>query len=440
MENFYNPKKNYAMMLWQLVNFKIKTTFRRSVIMFYIAELVFFAFISYFLSISHLPFALYILDIIGILFLSMTFILNGVYSSFFIQKPDVDFLFMLPFGERELEIAYLLYTFLTNLLQTVIAAISLFPTITYFSLLVMLVSSVINSFAFFAFKRKVIVLVIGVWMLSSLLKFPFSPFSMVFGYSYGYFILSALLIITVFLGIRNTSVEDLILEFYKRQGLITPTGKTTTSLSLYSSSPFIAMLKRSFNFFETVGRVNLSGIPHITSRRVKIYKVLLITVAVGVVNYVVVSLMKSQLSYTFFIESNIGLFAGITIVSLTSNSAFANEPLWLNLSVMTPIDYARKYLLAKTLSLFILFLPISISIILLNHVAGIGSLFVPLVYIYEASINARVNPVSSQILSGRALSSSILLYPSALVIFFRFLLHNRWYCSNSSFSFALLVL
>jgi len=74
-------------------------------------------------------------------------------------------------------------------------------------------------------------------------------------------------------------------------------------------------------------------------------------------------------------------------------SAFVNEPLWLNLSVMTPIEFARKYLLAKTLSVFILFLPISISVILLNPIMGIGGLFIPLAYIYGASVNARFYPV-----------------------------------------------
>ena len=84
-------------------------------------------------------------------------------------------------------------------------------------------------------------------MLSSITKFPFSPFSTIFGYVYDYLVLALLDVITVFLGIRNASVDELINEFYKRQGLLT---KPATSIPLYSPPPFIAMLMKNFNFVE----------------------------------------------------------------------------------------------------------------------------------------------------------------------------------------------
>jgi len=227
-------------------------------------------------------------------------------------------------------------------------------------------------------------------MLSSLLKFPFSPLSMLFGYVYGYFILAVLDVITVFLGIKNANVEDLINEFYRRQGLLTQPGKITTSISLYSSSPLVAMLKRNFNFIEIGGRINVgTGIPYIINKRVKMYKILPITIAIGIVNYIGFSLIKGGLPHIAFLalELDIVLLAGFFIILFTTQSAFVNEPLWLNLSVMTPVEFARKYLLAKTLSVFILFLPITISVILLNPLMGIGSLFVPLTYIYMAHLS-----------------------------------------------------
>ena len=417
-------------MLWDIVKFKIRTTFRRSAIVTYVV--VFLILLLYAYSLSHIRLpssALYELDIVGILVLSLNFLTNSIYSSFFIQKSDVDFLYMLPIEERELEVAYSLSAFLINLLQTIIVAILLYPVISCFSVLIVLMATVMNSFSFFAFKskRKVIASIITAWMLSSILKFPFSPFSMVFGYIYGYFILIALDVIIVFLGVRNASVEGLVNEFYKRQGLIT--GKPTTSISLYSSSPLMAMLKRNFNFVEIGGRMNLgTGIPYIINVRVKMYKVVAITAAIAIVVYIgfsffshtfVTERVNTQILLSIF-EGMIAFISGLFIILFTSLSAFVNEPLWLNLSVMTPIEFARKYLLAKTLSVFAIFLPISISLILLNPEVSAGSLLIPLVYIYVASINARFYPVlmSSQIPSYdiRVLSSSLLLLPSFIPI------------------------
>jgi len=403
-------------MLWQLVKFRFKIYFKRSAIAVFVANYLLFAFVAYILSFSHIPFALYLLNIMGILFLSIFFLVNGVFSSFSIQKSDVDFFFLLPLDEGELEKAFLLYAFLTNLLLTAVVAILLFPTISYLSLLVALMSSVMNSFSFFAFKRKIVVAIITAWMLSSLLRFPFSPFSMLFGYVYGYYILALLAVVVVTLGMRNTNAEYLVFEFYERQGLLS---RPTTSISLYYSSPFFAMLKRNLNFVEYGGRAALSGSPYLTRIRVKVYKIMIATVAVGIIIYAVASLAKGQY-LAYFIESNVGMIAGIVIVSITTNSAFLDEPLWLNLSAMTPLEFARKYLLAKTLSVFIIYLPISISLLLLNPMMGIVSLFVPLVSIYQASINARFYPVPTQSYDARALSATPLYLLSVVPIFLDF--------------------
>ena len=381
-------------MLWQLVKFKIKTTFRKSMI-FSVILIIFFLLLEFpSSSNSHiLQAVVYGYAIGGISYISFFFLISSFYSSFFIQKSDVDFLYMLPVNEREIVIAQSISSFLLSLISTIFAIYLLFPILSFLSILVVLMVSIINTFSYFAFKghKKVISLIITAWMLSSIAKFPFSPLSMVFGYIYGYFILAMLDIIVIILGVRKAKIEDLINEFYRRQGILTQGGKPTTSISLYSSSPLMAMLKRNFNFVEIGGRVNLGGVVQQINRRVKVYKVLVITSSIAVIYYVIFALF---LRHVYFAEDFIVGFAGFYIILFTSQSAFINEPLWLNLSVMTPIDYARKYVLTKTLSLYIIFLPISVSLILLNPLSGLGSLFIPLVFIYVSSIYARFYPVS----------------------------------------------
>jgi len=291
-------------MLWELVKFKIRTTFRKSAIAVYVVALLVLLLNFFSLSHAHIPSpALYELTVVGIAILSLLFLTNSIYTSFFIQKSDVDFLYMLPVNERELEVAYSISAFLINLISAVVVVIILFPVISLLSVPVVLMVTVMNAYSFFAFKsyRKIISPLIAIWMLSSILRFPFSPFSMVFGYVYGYFILAGLDIITVFLGIKNASVEDLIKEFYRRQGILTPPGKITTSISLYSLSPLVAMLKRNFNFIEIGGRINLGGIPYIINKRVKMYKILPFTIVIGILNYIGFSLIKGHLPYIVFL-------------------------------------------------------------------------------------------------------------------------------------------
>mgnify|MGYP001772567883 CR=1 FL=1 len=209
-------------------------------------------------------------------------------------------------------------------------------------------------------------------------------------------ILAALDVAVLFLGIRNAKVEDFVVEFYKRQNLLTKGERPTPSTTLYSSSPFIAMFKRNLNFLEYGGRVTIGGIPQQISGRTKVYKVLIITYPMAVIFYVIFSLLSRDAHFgkgpLYFIEDYFVGFIVFFFVFMYSLSAFINEPLWLDLSIMTPLEYARKYLLTKTLSLYIIFLPLSISLFLLNPVGGAGSLLIPLTYIYISSVYARLYP------------------------------------------------
>ena len=380
-------------MLWDLIKFKIKTTFRKSIVFSVILVFIFIYSEFYFSSDTQIPpYVLYGYAIGGVAYLSLYFLLSSIYVSMFIQKSDIDFLYMLPLDERDIVIAQSISSFLLSLFATIFVVYLLFPVLSFLSILVVIMVSIMNTFSYFAFKRhrKVASAIIATWMLSSIAKFPFSPLSMIFGYAYGYFILLALDVLILALGMRNAKIEDLIIEFYRRQGLLTQAGKGTASISLYSSTPLMAMLKRNLNLIELGGRVYLGGVIQQIYRRVELYKVLVVTSAIAVIYYVVFAfLFRSPFAEEFVIG-----FAGFYIIMFTSSSAFINEPLWLNLSVMTPIEYARKYVLTKTLALFIIFLPLSISLILLNPIAGLGSLLIPLAFVYDASIFARFYPVS----------------------------------------------
>jgi len=392
-------KNEWLTMLWDLIKFKIRTTFRKTIIFAVILILL----LQYSQPHSNVPQSEvyeydYIISVVGVVFIIFYFLLYSWSTSLNIQKSDVDFLYMLPLDDKEIFVAQTISSLLLSLVPMIIIVYLLFPVLSFLSILVVLMLSVVNAFSYFAFKkhRKVASAIITVWMLSSILKFPFTPLSMLFGYVYGYFILAGLDVIVLFLGIRNAKVEDFVVEFYKRQNLLTKGERPTTSITLYSSSPFVAMFKRNLNFLEYGGRVTVGGIPQQISGRTKLYKVLIVTYPMAVIFYVVFSLLSRDTHFAkdnlYFTEDYIVGFMVYFFVFMYSLSAFINEPLWLDLSVMTPLEYARKYLLTKTLSLYVIFLPLLISLFLLNPVGGAESLLTPLTYIFISSVYARLYP------------------------------------------------
>jgi len=426
-------------MLWQLVKFKMKTTFTKSVLIstilipfFLYLEVPFFMSLSpstvhYAVSLLTFdtlsPTELYDYAIAGIVYISFIFLMSSFFSPLIIQKSDVDFLFMLSVNEREIVISQIISSFLLNLFSTIFLAYLLFPLISFLSLLIMIMVSILNTFSFFVFKRhkKLLIITITGWILSSIMKFPFSPFSMLFGYRYGYLILGILDIAFILYGIKNVNIEYLTTEFYRRQGILTKEEIPITSVTLYSQSPFIAMLKRSLNFIEIGGRTNVTGMTYVISKRLKIYQVIVITSIIAEIYYIVFTILIRD----SFLEKFTVALVGFFITMLVSSSAFINEPLWLDLSTMTPIEYARKYLLSKMVSLFILFIPISIFTTLLNPVTGVITLLIPFISIYISSIYARYYPILQsqfQQFSFRnivaAYLSTVSLFPVFLDVFF----------------------
>jgi len=398
-------------MLTKLIKFKIKTTMKRSTILFIILTPFFLYFeIPFFMHISTFTFyqavemiyfdnisvsTLHDYAVGGVIYISFIYFMSSIFSPFIIQKSDIDFLYMLPVDEKEMIISQLISSFLIISLSMIFIIYIFSPIISISSMLVMLMISLLNTFSYFAFKkhRKIISTLITVWILSSILKFPFSPLSMVFGYTSGYFVLATLDILTLVLGVRNTNVNDLIGEFYKRQGLLMSNNKPTVSVELFSSSIFSAMLKRNFNFIELEGRMSVGGNIQLITKRIKFYKIFIISIISAIIYYIIfIFFIKNYLT-----QDIIMLLISYLIIMSISASSFISEPLWLNLSVMSPIEYARRYLLTKVLTVFVILLPLLISFILFNPVINIGSFLIPFSLIYPASIFARYYPSSQQL-------------------------------------------
>ena len=354
---------------------------------------------------------------LGIGVLSLYFLIYSLIpGNRFIMKSDVDFLFMLPVDEREIIISLSLATFIYNLVMMATINLLLVPAIAYGSFLVTTLFSLVISFIgniIYKLKfiwRVLLSLILTSWFFSANFNFPFSPLSMFRGYSISYPILAIFTASIVFLSIKSVSLQDLV------QGREIHYSKPLkSSLTFNSSSVFLTMLKKNLNIIELGGRIGAGGTQYVVAR-IEIYYLLLGTTALAFVNYF--------LHLTF-----ISLFIEFMLLTNFAQASFINEPIWLNLSVMTPIQFARRYLISKLLTIYILFMPLTASFFLYDFSAGIGNLVFPLSFVYLSSVLARVYPVSqsgSQALNVRRfLFSTIGALPVLVIaylsVFFPFL-------------------
>ncbi|QKQ99054.1 hypothetical protein GWK48_00385 [Metallosphaera tengchongensis] len=309
-----------------------------------------------------------------------------------VTKSDWDFLIMVPADDRELILSLVLGYFLVSLLFSAVFLAWFLFALGLVGLLIppflaLIVSSASASVYNLGLKFKALVSVLmGIWFASALLRFPFSPLSMFEGYPYGYFILPIFSLTLFGIALRRFNFTNFSTLSY------TPPGKQEikTEISFSSRNPLLLMLTKNLKIFEIGGRMNLMGSYTYVSRRIEWWKVLAISTASSVAAYFLASRFPGTVFYVAFAT---WLFS----VSY-SNSAFMSEPIWLDMNVMNPIEFARYYLLSKLLSMVLVLLPVSISVAALGYLPlGIGILVdVPLGSIMIMSLYARFYQINLQ--------------------------------------------
>jgi len=278
----------------------------------------------------------------------------------YVFKSDIDFLFMLPVDDKEIIISFSLATFIFDLNILLTFLVILAPIIKFGALVVIISYAFITSFLgnilykLKFFQRLLVAIALSLWFFSASFGFPYSPFSMLDGNSISYFILVAFTALVVYLSIEKVSLYDLVqgnfLQFSR---------PIKSSISFHSSSPFLVMLKKNLNVIELGGRGGAGGEQYIIAR-VRIYYLLLGTSTLALIAYV-------------FRNVFIPLFLEYLMLVDYAEASFLNEPIWLNLSVMSPIEFARRYLMSRLIALYILFAPVTLSFFLFDLNAGLGN-------------------------------------------------------------------
>lgn len=282
-----------------------------------------------------------------------------------VTKSDSDFLVMLPVDDRELIASFILGYFVVSLLFSAVFVAWFVYALGLAGLIIppflaLAISSMSGTLYNLDNRRKALVSVVMVaWFLSALLRFPFSPLSMFAGYNYGYLILPAFSVVLLALALRRFNYTTFSTLSY------TPPGKQEVKreITFNSRSPFLLMLSRNLKIFEIGGRMNLMGSYTFVSRRIEWWKILSVTTGIGVVIYVLNLLGFRGFALGFYVLLGTWIFT----VSY-SNSAFISEPVWLDMNVMSPIQFARYYVLSKAVSILLMLLPIALSFLVLGKI------------------------------------------------------------------------
>jgi hypothetical protein len=320
-----------------------------------------------------------------------------------IIKSDVDFLFQLPIDSKELALGLITSNIIVSLIYMVaissffIPSLGLlaFPTLFLISLIPPSLSVITYSLPL---KSRIsITFLIVLWDASALMGNPFSPLSMFFGYYEGYFLLALLDVLLLYLAITRFNTVGLASRYFAPEEK-----EVMKSISFSTSTPFMVMLIKNLHFLEIGGRSNILTAQTYFVRRVDVRWLILVFTIIGVVFLVLLKIIYSPvvnptvINTTYYTIITYSIVIPYMAMFLFVISAFAFEPLWLYLSIMTPLELARNYISSKIIAIEVVLLPYIIligiaegTIVAMDLLIGI-----PLSIILVISTSARFYPVN----------------------------------------------
>ena len=321
-----------------------------------------------------------------------------------IIKSDMDFLFQLPIDSKELALGLIISNIIVSFLIFMVGISILFipslgllafPTLFLISLIPFSLSVITYSLPL---KSRIsIAFLMVLWDASALMGNPFSPLSMFFGYYEGYFLLALLDVLLLYLAITRFNTVGLASRYFAPEEK-----EVMKSISFSTSTPFMVMLIKNLHFLEIGGRTNILTAQTFIVRRVDVRWLILVFTIIGVVFLVLLKIIYSPvvnptvINATYYIIIIYSLLIPYMVMFFFVISAFAFEPLWLYLSIMTPLELARNYILSKIIAIEVVLLPYIILIgIAEGPIVAMDLLIgIPLSIIFVISTSARFYPVN----------------------------------------------
>ncbi|MFP3218535.1 MAG: hypothetical protein RXQ99_08050 [Acidianus sp.] len=372
----------------ELIKFVIFSRVPKRSIVFYISFAILFGYIGY---ISYYEAPYYVNEefrYLSVFYLTMMIAVSPFNTRFGLaSKSDNDFLALLPFDDDKIIASLILGSFIVNVIflsifmywfieALGIAGATIIPAFALLSSSLPAVLYNLNN------RRKILIdLVIVTWFISAIFNFQLSPLSMFYGYFEGYVISYAFAFVTFSIALKKFNFSS-----YSNFTVSSEKGEVKEEISFKSSNPLVLTLTRNLRILEVGGRVNWMGVSTFVSRRVELWKVMLGSSISAIVLYFILSRINDGSFLVFYV-----LFGGWFFMIMIASAAFITEPIWLDMNVMTPEEFARYYLTSKALSIAIILSPFAILSLILGYLGkALGFIvFIPLSSIFIMSLYAR---------------------------------------------------
>ena len=298
-------------------------------------------------------------------FLAMALATGGI----MIFKSDRDYLFTLPLSTRDLSIAIFFSQFIAFGISILFMFGYLYQSVSSPLLLVDLVSLALTFTSLGVIApsmttrmRILLSVVLALWTLLGLAKFPLSPGSAFNGNLYGgTATLLALAGVTTALAFRGLSRIELDMV----RSLVRTTASDIKSPDSYvGKSPIGAIYSMNLSNMSLAGRMNMAGAARYVSRRVKTRWVALAsTIAAAAFFIFALSVGPTpSVTGTDTFPATILVAVGLAFLGFFfSQSAITNERIWLSLTSLPAATYFKHLISSRVISLMVILIPFAVA-------------------------------------------------------------------------------
>ncbi|MCQ4344824.1 MAG: hypothetical protein RXQ70_01460 [Sulfolobaceae archaeon] len=349
-------------MLWKLIKFAVISRIsKRGLILLILlnAFILLIGFGAYFHGVTSLQYESY-----ATLYVAFIFVLLGLQARIGILKSDFDYYFTLPIERKTLGTALII----ANLIF--MSALSLsFVTITLSPygfavapfLGISLASLTLMTYGMSLKERVAIFGIIGLWLSSASLGFPFSPLSAVTGHPIeGLLSAAAFAVVTLYFGVRRAGALDVVTM---REISRSETGREASdTVSFTGTSPFLAVLRLKLHYVGITSRYGFMGATaSVRARAIPLRTAMPIVAIVGVIYFIVLSVLRASGIESVTAAMIMGTVYMFTFVMTTAGSSSVTlERFWPTVVSLGP-KYLKYVILSSVIQAMVLISPVGIA-------------------------------------------------------------------------------
>ena len=298
------------------------------------------------------------------LYVAFLFVLLGLQTRIGILKSDFDYYFTLPIDRKTLGTALIIANMIfISVLSLFLVAITLslygFAVAPFLG--ISLASLTLMTYGMSLKKRVAIFGIIGLWLSSASLGFPFSPLSAVTGHPIeGLLSAVAFAMVTLYFGVRRAGALDIVTM---REVGRSETGREASdTVSFTGISPLLAVLRLKLHYVGITSRYGFTGATaSIRASAIPLRTAMPIVAAVGVIYFIVLSVLRASGTESVITAIMLGTVYLFSFAMITAGSSSVTmERFWPTVVSLGP-KYLKYVILSSMIQAVVLISPVGIA-------------------------------------------------------------------------------